>query len=84
MWVGFYAGGLFSSHQGSTAVFPPGSVSGACLGPMVSPAGETHLPLSLRKCSGVWLSWHWDVLAPGIRSLKFLLLHLRYNYIFII
>lgn len=70
------AGGLLSSHGGSIAVFPPGSVSGACLGPMVSLAGSyvTRLCLSPRKYSGVWLSWHWDVLAAGIRSLKFMLL----------
>lgn len=74
-------GALLSSHEGSIAVFPPSAVSGACLGPMVSLAGSyvTHLCLSLRKCSGMWLSWHWEVLAPGIRSLKFMLLQLKYN-----
>lgn len=42
------AGGLFSSHEGSIAVFPPGAVSVACLGPMVSLAGSyvTHLSVT--------------------------------------
>lgn len=48
---------------------------------MVSPGRScvTQLSPSLGKCSGVWLRWHWDVLASGIGSLKFTLLQLRYN-----
>lgn len=39
----------------------------------------TQLSPSLGKYSGVWLRWHWDVLASGIGSFKFTLLQFRYN-----
>lgn len=70
------AGGLLSPDQCSKEVFSLGSVSGACLGPTVSSAGScvTRPSPSLGKSSGLWLRWHWDLLAPGTGSLKSTLL----------